>query len=173
MTQSIVSDETKWRTVGTLAGFGGAVGATAALGSLAMKNGPRSAWYLSLRKPPFQPPRQVFPVVWTALYSAIAYSGFRTFRAERSRTRNVALGLWGAQLVLNGLWTPLFFGQKRARASLVDSALLLGTAASYATTAAKVDKKAAWSFVPYVGWLAFATLLNSEIVRRNRKFPWF
>jgi len=153
--------------------FGGATAATAALGTLGMGNGPRSLWYLTLRKPPFQPPAAVFAPVWTALYSAIAYSGYRTYRAAPSPRRTAALALWGAQLALNGLWTPLFFGRKRARASLVDSTLLLGTAAGYAMTASKVDRKAAWTFVPYIGWLAFATLLNSEIVRRNRKRPWF
>ncbi|HEX4337565.1 MAG TPA: TspO/MBR family protein [Polyangiaceae bacterium] len=159
--------------VAAMAAFGGATAATAALGTLAMGDGPRSAWYMALRKPAFQPPASVFAPVWTALYSSIAYSGYRTFRAPPSRTRTAALALWGAQLVLNGLWTPLFFGQKRARASLVDSTLLLGTAAGYAQTASKVDKRAAWTFAPYVGWLAFATLLNADIVRKNRRRFWF
>ncbi len=164
---------TNLKDVAALAAFGGATGATAALSTLAMGNGPRSPWYLSLRKPSFQPPRQVFPVVWTALYSAIAYSGYRTFRSAPSPSRTAALALWGGQLVMNGMWPALFFGQKRARASLVDSALLLGTSAGYAAAAAKVDKRAAWSIAPYVGWLAFATLLNSAIVRKNRRLPWF
>ena len=173
METAIQTTKRSFKDVATLAAFGGATGAAAALGTLGMGRGPRSAWYLSLRKPKFQPPRQWFGPVWTGLYAAIAYSGYRTFRAAPSRPRTAALALWGTQLVLSGIWTPLFFGQKRARAALVDSTLLLGAATGYAATATRVDRRAAWSFVPYVGWLAFATLLNSEIVRRNRRRPWF
>jgi benzodiazapine receptor len=156
-----------------LLAFGGATAATATVSTAGMGAGARSAWYLALRKPSFQPPSQLFAPVWTALYSAIAYSGYRTFRSTPSRARSAALALWGAQLALNGAWAPLFFGRKRAGMALADSALLLGTAATYAGVTAKVDRRAAWAFVPYVGWLAFATLLNTGIVRRNRKRPWF
>jgi tryptophan-rich sensory protein len=166
-------EKTTLADAATLAAFGGATAATAALSTFGMRNGSRSVWYLALKKPAFQPPAGVFAPVWTALYSAIAWSGYRTYRSEPSRARTVALGLWGAQLVLNGLWTPLFFGARRPRASLIDSALLLGTAAGYAGTASKVDERAAWTFVPYIGWLAFATLLNTEIVRKNRRRFWF
>jgi tryptophan-rich sensory protein len=79
-----------WKDVATLAAFGGATGATAALGTLGMGRGPNSAWYLALRKARFQPPGAVFAPVWTALYSAIAYSGYRTFRATPSRARTAA-----------------------------------------------------------------------------------
>jgi benzodiazapine receptor len=167
------SSRSSWKDATALAAFGAATGAIAALSAGGMREGPRSAWYRALRKPAFQPPREVFAPVWAGLYASIAYSGYRTFRASPSRRRTVALGLWAAQLALNGAWSPLFFGKKQARAALADSTLLLGTAAGYATTAARVDRRAAWSFAPYVGWLAFATLLNLEIIRRNRRQSWF
>jgi tryptophan-rich sensory protein len=68
---------------------------------------------------------------------------------------------------LNGLWSPLFFGWRKPVASLVDSAALLGATTQYVRHARHVDRPAAWMLAPYLGWLAFATVLNAEIVRRN------
>lgn len=75
--------------------------------------------------------------------------------------------LWWLQLALNGLWPWLFFGMRRPRAALVDSALLLGTSAAFARSVRRVDRRASRLFVPYLGWLAFVTILNGDIVRRN------
>jgi len=105
--------------------------------------------------------------MWTGLYGLIAASGLRTYAAPKGPRRRAALGLWAAQLALNGLWPRLFFGRRRPRAALVDSALLLATSAAYAGIARRVDPTASKLFAPYLGWLAFATLLNAEIVRRN------
>jgi translocator protein len=124
-------------------------------------------WFKRLRKPPFQPPPQVFAPVWSALYPTIALSGYRTWRAEDSEDRSRALRWWALQLGLNGLWSPLFFGKRQPTAALVNSSLLLASAANYTRHAARVDKPAAQMLLPYLAWLAFATVLNAEIVRRN------
>lgn len=99
----------------------------------------------------------------------IATSGWRVYRRPRSQARSRALGLWGVQLALNGLWPWLFFGKHRPRAALADSALLLGTSIAYTRITKRVDRNAAKLFVPYVGWLSFLTLINGDIVRRNPK----
>ena len=124
-------------------------------------------WFKRLRKPPFQPPDKLFGPVWSLLYPSIAWSGYRTFRAPPSQERTRALTLWSAQLGLNAAWSPLFFGLHKPKASLADSALLLATTLGYAQQARRVDKAAALSMLPYLGWLTFANLLNAEIVRRN------
>lgn len=125
-------------------------------------------WYRKLKKPPFQPPGKVFGPVWTALYAMSALSGSRIYRAEPSDARTRALRLWGVQLVANGLWSRLFFGQKRTKLALVDIAALLATNIAYTRVARRVDRKAARLFVPYIAWVGFAAVLNEEIVRRNR-----
>jgi len=126
-----------------------------------------SSWYRSLARPPFQPPGWVFGPVWTLLYTLIATSGWRAWRGRRTPARRRSLQLWAAQMALNGLWPWLFFGKHRVRAALVDCALLTATSAAYAKTVRPVDRGASNLFAPYLGWLAFATLLNAEILRRN------
>lgn len=153
----------------TLAPFAAATAAAAVVGArVSPATRPSTQrWYRRLRKPPYQPPPQVFGPVWTALYPLIATSGWRVYEGSRGKARRRALGLWGAQMALNGLWSPLFFGARRKRLALADSALLLGTAVGYVSQARRVDRAAAWLFLPYVGWLGYATLLNLGIVQRN------
>lgn len=168
MNSSIIPNQ---RDGAALALMAGATLGAAVLGGLAS---PASSlrtrvWFRSLRKPPFQPPAKVFGPVWSTLYPMIALSGYRTFRAPPSIERGRALAWWGTQLGLNGLWSPLFFGWRKPVASLVDSAALLAATGQYVRHARRVDRVAAWMLAPYLGWLAFATVLNAEIVRRNRR----
>jgi benzodiazapine receptor len=152
----------------TILGFGALAAGAAALGTLTMrgKGRPDGRWFRSLRKPTFQPPNWVFGPVWTVLYATIAYAGWRIWQAgspERSR----ALALWGVQLGLNALWSPLFFGARRPALALADLAALDATAMRFAVVARRVEPAAAKAFVPYLGWLAFATALNTAIVVKN------
>jgi tryptophan-rich sensory protein len=150
-------------------GFAAATYGVAAIGNLTMRGrgAPDRMWFRSLRKPRWQPPNWVFGPVWTALYAAIAYAGWRIWRAPKSRRRTTALGLWSAQLVLNGLWTPIFFGARRPIIALADIVALDAAATGCAIISAGVDKRAAAAFVPYLGWLGFATVLNARIVATN------
>lgn len=149
--------------------FGALSYGASAIGALVMKKkGPADGlWYRSLPKPPFQPPAWVFGPVWTALYGAIAYSGYRVWKAPKSPERTRALALWGTQLVLNGAWTPLFFGAHKPRLALADLLALDAAATAYTAAAAKVDKRAAAIVSPYLAWLAFATTLNGAIARKT------
>jgi benzodiazapine receptor len=153
------------------AALGVITGLTASAAWLGAKSTSRSVdgWYDGLRKPWFTPPKSVFGPVWTGLYALIALSGYRVWRAPRSRERRRALGLWGAQLVLNAAWSPLFFGMRRPLAALVDLVLLHRTATAYAEAARDVDRPAALMMLPYRGWLAYAGALNGAIWRLNRK----
>lgn len=150
-------------------GFAAATYGVSLIGNLTMRGrgAPDGLWFRLLRKPKVQPPSWVFAPVWTGLYAAIAYAGWRLWRAPRSRRRTAALGLWAAQLVLNGAWTPIFFGARRPIIALADIIALDATAAACTVAAAGVDKRAAVAFTPYLGWLGFATVLNATIVSRN------
>lgn len=125
-------------------------------------------WYRRLRKAPFQPPSAVFGPVWTVLYGLIALSGWRVWNRPAGPARSRALELWALQLGFNAAWSWLFFGQRRKRAALADIGALGASIAAYLAAARKVDRTAATLVAPYLGWVCFASLLNAEIVRRNR-----
>lgn len=150
-----------------LAGFGLATAGAAWYGARYSRNGGRDLWYRTLEKPKFTPPDQAFPVVWTTLYALIAWSGWRVWSAAPSRDRDRALRLWLSQLVANAQWSKLFFGQRRPFSALADVVALEGSILGYIKAARKVDRAAGNAFIPYAAWVAFATVLNAEIVRLN------
>ena len=143
----------------------------AAAGWYGARHSPRDPltrlWYSRLDKPSWNPPQLVFPIVWTALYSLIAIAGWRTWLQEDSPERSRALRLWASQLATNAEWTNLFFGHHNPKQSLLDVVSLESQIISYIRTVKKVDPAAAACFLPYAAWVAFATLLNAEILRRN------
>ena len=160
------------RTVLAGLGFVAATAGVAAIGTALLRGrgNPNGLWFRALDKPSFQPPNRVFAPVWTVLYAAIAYSGFRIWSAPKSPERTTALGLWAAQLILNGAWTPLFFGARRPVLAMADMVVLDAAALAYTAVASRVDKTAAGLVVPYLGWLGFATALNAKIVANNPSF---
>lgn len=143
----------------------GAVAATAAIGGVAAD--PGSAWYRSLRKPRWQPPPPAYALVWTPLYVTIAYAGARALTRALSRDRSQLAGSLLLDLALNAAWTPLFFRARRPRAALAEIACLDIANALLIRQTWRADRTAAVILLPYVGWTAFATALNAEIVRLN------
>ena len=127
-------------------------------------------WFERLGKPSFNPPNAVFAPVWAVLYIAIAVSGWRAW-VEAGHAWTPALTLWGVQLALNGAWSWLFFGRHRIDLALVDIVVLLVAIVGYIVAVAPLSGLAAWLFVPYAAWVAFATLLNAAILRLNRHPP--
>jgi tryptophan-rich sensory protein len=129
--------------------------------------GATKLWYDKLEKPAFQPPKKAFGPVWMTLYATTAVGAWRLLKAPPSPDRSKALSLWTAQLGLNAIWSKLFFGQRKAKASLVDSTSNLIDSAALTWYASKVDRPAALLFAPMVAWLALATGVNEEVWRRN------
>jgi benzodiazapine receptor len=156
------------RSMLALAGFGLATAGAAWYGARYSRNAKRDSGYRDLEKPSFTSPDKAFPIVWTTLYALIAWSGWRVWSAAPSRQRTAALRLWMSQLAANAKWSKLFFGQHRPNLALADSIALESMILSYMNAARKVDRSAANAFIPYAAWVAFATVLNSEIARRNQ-----
>lgn len=121
-------------------------------------------WYASLAKPPFNPPNWLFAPVWSVLYVLIAFAGWRVWRAA---PRGRAFALWVVQLVLNFLWTPVFFGAHRIGLGLVVIVALLLSILAFIAAARRLDRPAALLFVPYALWVAFASLLNASLLFLN------
>lgn len=124
------------------------------------------AWYAALLKPAWTPPNWLFGPVWTLLYIAIAFAGWRVWRAAHAR-RPLALGLWWAQWLCNGLWSWLFFGLHRPDLALIDIGLLLACIVAFVVVAWRIDRIAAWLFVPYAVWVSYASSLNLWIWLNN------
>jgi tryptophan-rich sensory protein len=171
-----MAEQKNSRSLVALAVFGGAALVAGLYGA---RYSPTDAetrlWYSRLRKPRYTPPDYVFPLVWTILYSMIAVSGWRVWSAQPSWKRRKALRLWAEQLIANAKWTKLFFGEHRPKLALLDVIAMEGIILEYISAARKVDRTAALLFVPYLGWVAFATLLNADIALHNpraeSKFP--
>lgn len=154
------------RSLLALAGFG-LVTAGAVWYGARYSRGNRDSWYRQLNKPRFTPPDQVFPAVWTTLYALIAWSGWRIWSAAPSPERDTALRLWISQLAANAEWSKLFFGRRRPALALADILMLESSIFSYIRNARRVDRGAANAFIPYAAWVAFAAVLNAEIIRLN------
>ena len=135
-------------------GVGGTIGAATAPGQ----------WYAQLVKPPLNPPNAIFAPVWTVLYICVAVAGWRVWKRDPS---SGAFKLWLAQLALNWLWSPVFFTLHVPWAALVVIAGLLGVITAFIARARRVDPIAAWLFVPYLAWVAFATYLNAGLAALN------
>ncbi len=125
------------------------------------------AWYAALSKPSWNPPGWLFGPVWSVLYLGIAVAGWRLWESERGVTRTVCLWLWATQMLLNGLWTPLFFGLHQPLWALIDILALVAVVAASFGWFRQRSVLAAWLFAPYLAWLLFATALNAAMVMRN------
>jgi 2-polyprenyl-6-methoxyphenol hydroxylase-like FAD-dependent oxidoreductase/tryptophan-rich sensory protein len=124
-------------------------------------------WYQRLDKPGFTPPDAAFGAVWPVLETGLAVGGYRLLRRPASGARNAAVGLWLVNTAMVGGWTQLFFRKKQLGASAAASGAMVATGVAYAAAAAKVDRPAAATAVPFVAWLGFATLLAERIWRDN------
>jgi len=121
-------------------------------------------WYAQLAKPAFTPPGWIFGPVWTALYILIAVAGWCVWRRDRG---GWPMKLWWTQLVLNLLWSPVFFSAHRIGLALAVIVLLLVAILGFIATSWRQDRVAAWLFVPYGAWVAFAMLLNVSLLMLN------
>jgi tryptophan-rich sensory protein len=123
------------------------------------------SWYESLQKPSFTPPNWLFPLAWTTIYLLIAWAGYRLTLIPGSQT---VLALWAAQIALNTLWTPVFFGANRIVASMIILAILWLVVAVMVLLAIELDVVTGLILFPYLAWLTVAAALNFSIMRHNR-----
>ena len=121
-------------------------------------------WYPFLDKSVLTPPGIAFPIAWSLLYVCMGVSLGRLIGRCRDR---ILFGIWGAQLVLNFLWSLCFFTFRYPLLGLVDILLLDVLVLVYMVGAYRRDRAAAWLFVPYFVWLLFATDLNGDIYLYN------
>ena len=125
-------------------------------------------WYRLLRQPKFKPPDIAIPLAWMAIESALAVASYRLLRRPASPARNRSLAWLAGNVVGIGAWSRLFFGSRNLPASTLGAAALVATGTAYVVEAKKADRTAAVAGVPFVAWVAFATVLTAAIWRKNR-----
>ncbi|MGX6607690.1 TspO/MBR family protein [Micromonosporaceae bacterium Da 78-11] len=146
-----------------LLAFAAAVFVAAAIGGLGVAG--TTAEYASLRQPSWAPPSWLFGPAWTVLYVMIAVAGWLVWQ----RTGFTApLWLYTAQLVLNAIWTPLFFGAGQYGLAFVDIAVLWVLIGATVVAFWKVRRGAALLLLPYWAWVTYASALNLAIWQLNR-----
>ncbi|MBQ4912991.1 tryptophan-rich sensory protein [Maribacter sp. MMG018] len=125
-------------------------------------------WFLTLNKPSFNPPNWLFAPVWTALYILMGISaGLVWAKGFHHKWVKTALYHFGFQLLLNALWSIVFFGLKSPFWALL---VILGLLTMLLLTIKwfkVVSKPAAVLLIPYLIWVCFATLLNYKIWELN------
>lgn len=128
-----------------------------------------STWYADLSRPCFTPPDWTFGVVWPILYMMMGISAFLIWNMGFDKIEvKVALGIFGLQLILNGLWTPIFFGLHLVGVALVEIIMMWIAILLTIISFWKISKPATLLLLPYILWVSFAVVLNASLFILNR-----
>lgn len=153
------------KTLLALAGWLGIVFVAGAIGAVASVQAPE--FYLALERPAWAPPPSVFGPVWTVLYVMMGFAAWLSRDASRPRLIRVARSLFVTQLVLNSLWSWLFFAWRQGALAFVEIAglwiLLVATVIAFW----RIRPIAGALLVPYLLWVSFAAALNFSVWRLN------
>jgi len=125
-----------------------------------------NSWFDALAKPGFMPPGWAFGVAWTILYVLMGIAVAQVI-ASKALTRRLALHIFTLQLVLNLMWSPVFFGLHKPDIAFVIIVVLAIFVALMVALFWTIRRSAGLLMLPYLAWLLFATALNFAIVRLN------
>ena len=124
-----------------------------------------TTWYPTLVKPSFNPPNWIFAPVWTSLYvmmgvaAGLIWNQITTQKAAVTK----ALQFFMIQLVLNALWSYLFFGLHNLMLATIEVVLLWLMIFETFSQFAKINKTASYLMLPYLAWVSFASVLTASI----------
>jgi benzodiazapine receptor len=154
------------RSVLGLVGFLAASLAAGAIGGIA--TGPAiPTWYQQIEKPSWTPPSWLFGPVWTTLYLAMGGAAWMVWRRGGWAENRRALTLFGVQLILNALWSFLFFGLRSPGLAMAEIVVLWLAILLTLLAFWRVSRPAGALLVPYLLWVTFASALNFAIWRMN------
>ena len=127
-----------------------------------------STWYATLDKPPFTPPNWLFAPAWITLYLLMAVSASIVWqRGLGSRPVRTSLVIFLIQLILNALWSVVFFGLQSPLYGIIVIVALWIVILLTIIKFFKVSTPAAVLLLPYIGWVTFAATLNVSIFILN------
>lgn len=122
------------------------------------------SWYATITKPELAPPNWIFGPVWTTLFLLMGIAAYLVWKKEGEPKKvKTALKIFGVQLVLNILWSIIFFGLKNPGGAFIEIIFLWLVILSTIIAFYKVSKVAAYLLIPYILWVSFAMYLNYAI----------
>ena len=127
-----------------------------------------SEFYKKLKKPSFTPPAVVFKIVWPILYLTIFISGFIIAVKESSLIKKVSLIIFAVQLLINIIWSPVFFVFRKIKLAFILAVSMTVLAAITIFLFSQISLLAGNLLIPYLLWLIFACYLNFYILKMNK-----
>ncbi len=125
-------------------------------------------WYETLKRPSFAPPNWVFSPVWITLFVLMGIALFFVWRMPlQDKSVRIAIILFGVQLILNILWSVIFFGLRSPFLALMEIVILWIAVLLTVIAFFKVSRIAGALMLPYILWVSFAALLNFYFWKLN------
>ena len=142
--------------------------ATAGIGAALTELGP---WYFALEQPAWKPPDAAFGVIWTTIFSLCAISGWLAWQAaDTAALRRRVAGLFGANALLNILWSALYFKLQRPDWALYEVMLLWLSILALIVGLWRLSRWASLLLITYWVWVSIAAVLNWQTVQLNGPF---
>ena len=125
-------------------------------------------WYATLEKPSFSPPNWLFAPAWITLYLLMGVAAFLIWRKGfRQEGVRAALVIFLVQLVLNALWSVVFFGLQSPLWGVVVIIALWIAILITIIKFFKLSTAAGSLMLPYILWVSFAAVLNIALFMLN------
>lgn len=124
-------------------------------------------WYQTINKASFNPPSWVFAPAWTTLFTLMGIAAAIIWLSEKNEARKKALTVFGVQLVLNTLWSIIFFGMKNPALAFVEIIFLWLAILYTIILFRKINRKASCLLIPYILWVSFASVLTLSVAILN------
>lgn len=125
-------------------------------------------WYANINKPSFRPPNWVFAPVWTILFLLMGIALFLILRKGlKNKNVKIAFFFFIFHLVLNTLWSILFFGLESPFAAFIEIIFLWASILVSIILFLPISRIAGYLLIPYLLWVSFASILNFSIWRLN------
>lgn len=123
-----------------------------------------------LALPSFMPPPIVFPIVWTILYVLMGIAAYIIYMTDRvsGQDKKTALTIYFLGLIVNSLWTLIFFRLQLRLLGFFWILIILALAVATTIAFSKINPAAAYLMIPYIIWLIFASILNLTIYFMNK-----
>jgi len=120
-------------------------------------------WFLTIKKPVFNPPNYLFGPVWTVLYFLMGISFYMVLQTPYLKSKKDAIAIFVIQLFLNFCWSFLFFKYQLIGIAFTEIILIWISIICMIYAFHKINRRAAYLQLPYLLWVSFASILNGTI----------